>query len=240
MAELIVPASHLDGQGNQMTAVLNTDTSTPFQQGTTRLKIEGAKNIKVTWTYYLGNNGIRALWGDQYCKFTWPYKGETLFEYKPLEGVVRDYFLEEFGVPCQLLDKDGEEASRSTIGVEPLITSYKAPVNYGLPRTYTLILPGPEESPELRNWWRDAAKESGWGFLGSGDKSSRFSMFFAYYQLTQDSQSIARQILPVPFDAEGSWTSAATFGLLGRNKEVTQLFHKYWDIIKVLWEEEGA
>ena len=65
-------------------------------------------------------------------------------------------------------------------------------------------------------------------------------MFFAYYQLTQDSQSIARQILPVPFDAEGSWTSAATFGLLGRNKEVTQLFHKYWDIIKVLWEEEGA
>ena len=246
MAELIVPASHLDGQGNQMTAVLNTDTSTPFQQGTTRLKIEGAKNIKVTWTYYLGNNGIRALWGDQYCKFTWPYKGETLFEYKPLEGVVRDYFLEEFGVPCQLLDKDGvevKEASPSTIGVEPLITSYKAPVNYGLPRTYTLILPGPEESPELRNWWRDAAKEQRYRWMpGDADKSSRFSMFFSYYQLAVENGAFAidRQILPVPFDAEGNWVSAATFGLLGRNKEVTQLFHKYWDIIKVLWEEEGA
>ena len=243
MAELIVPSSHKDPQGTVLTAMLNTDGNTPYQQGTTLLKIDGAATIEITWTYFLGNNGLAALWGDQACKFTWPYKQETLFEYKPLEGKVRDYFEEEFGIPCQLLQKDGKDAEATIIGSEPVLTSFKQPVHYGIPQTYTLILPGPTKSSRLEEWWSEAAKEQRFRWLpGDADKSSRFSMFFSYYQLAVENGAFAidRQILPVPFDAEGSWTSSFTFGLLGRNKEVTQLYHTYWDIIKVLWEEEGA
>ena len=211
MAELIMPSRHIPSYGSG------------YQDTVTTLKIMFAQTIDITWTYYLGNNGSGSdgfLYGDQYLRLSQSLGsqvGMRLIEYKPGEGpkLEYDFFNEKFGKKSQLLH-DGKPSKVMGVAEEPRAGIHGDPVNYGVPKTYTLRLPGPTQSVELSHWWQEVARREAYSYL---------SLEFGFYQ-TDRKGNLERQILPK--------------ANLPRWYEVlkNQPTHNHQNLIKVVWEEE--
>jgi len=223
MAELASPYRHTGAYG-----VLNSELTT--------LKIAAAETIDISWTFYVGNNGSEARNGDQYFLLSrnlgsgMPGK---LVEYAPGEGIVNDFFEEEFGVSSQVLmpsrrrDQGLVPSTVVSVGAEPTITMYDSPINYGVPKYYKLRLPGPLAgttaqgglNQPLLEWWEEVARREAFSYL---------SVEFAYYQLDKQ-MNLDSQILP---KVDGP--AVQNFWLSGLGHPT----HKFQNLIRVLWEEE--
>jgi len=209
MAELSMPSSHISSYG------------AGYQDKSTALKIMFAETIDITWTYYLGNNGNSFLYGDQYLKLSRNIGGvdKNLIEYEPGAGpgLKYDFFDEEFGTKSQLLH-EGQPSSAVGVSEEPVAGIYGDPIHYGVPKTYTLRVPGPTQSVELSDWWQEVARREAYSYL---------SLEFAFFQL--DRKKIVSQILPKA--GEPSWRN---FWLAG----MVFMPHKNRNLINVVWAEE--
>ena len=216
MAELASPYRHFPAYG-----VGYSDT-------VTMLKIAAAETIVITWTFHVGNNGSLARYGHQYFLLSRNMgsgRQEKLVEYAPGEGKVFDGFEEEFGVSSSIYP-----SWPVTVGPEPTITMYDLPVNYGVPKSYKLQIPGPFAGMDaqggglnrpLYDFWEEVARREAFSYL---------SMEFGYYQLGKDKQGIERQILPR--DDEPWWEKGILDWL------PSSPTHKFQNLIRVLWEED--
>ena len=224
MAKLASPYRHFPAYG-----VGYSDT-------VTMLKIAAAETIDISWTYYVGNNGSEARNGDQYFLLSQNLgsgRQKKLVEYAPGEGIVNDFFEEEFGVSSQVLmpsrrqDQGLVPSTVVSVGAEPTITMYDSPVNYGVPKYYKLRLPGPLAgttaqgglNQPLLEWWEEVARREAFSYLG---------VEFAYYQLDKQ-MNLDRQILPRVDEP-----AVQNFWLSGFGHQT----HKFQNLIRVLWEED--
>ena len=217
MAKLSSPYRHFPAYGHL-----------PEQVNT--LKIVSAETIDIAWTFHVGNNGTKPKWADQYLLFSQNFGSldKKLVEYEPSEGKVYDFFEKEFGVSSQVLmgGRNGLVPSdKVVVGQEPVAGLLETPVNYGVPKTYILKVPGPlygttaqgGGNQRLSDWWREQASRSA---------RQHFNLEYGYYQLDGDGD-LEAQVLPKA-DLPRSFQIFAG----------DQPTHKFYNLIKVLWEED--